>query len=163
VIDAARAAGVSHVVKVSYGEPGRRQAGDGRALGDRAVPEGLRALLDHAAASGFMQNFVTGAGAFSDDGDLLGAYRTVGYAYIDCADIAACAAVCLGEGCWRSARTLLLSGPEALSHDEIAAKLSRHWNRSIRYVDLPPRSSRPGSPSGACLSLREDVARCSPR
>ena len=159
VIDAARAAGVSHVVKVSVwgARPGGKLAEGAHWEIERYLKaSGLPWTM--LRPSGFMQNFVTGAGAFSHDGDLLGAYRDGRVAYIDCADIAACAAVCLAEGAGVG-ETLLLSGPEALSHDEIAAKLSRALDRSIRYVDLPPevfaaRLAERGLP----VAFAEDVA-----
>src|SRR5882757_1091632 len=46
----ARRRGLARGEGVGMGCPARRQAGRRRALGDRAVSEGLRAALDHAAA-----------------------------------------------------------------------------------------------------------------
>jgi uncharacterized protein YbjT (DUF2867 family) len=57
--------------------------------------------------------------------------------YVDCADIAACA-VALLTGPARPGATFTLTGPEALTHAEIAALLSDAWGRPVRYVDLPP-------------------------
>jgi len=159
VIDAARGAGVSHVVKVSVwgARPGGKLAEGAHWEIERYLKaSGLPWTM--LRPSGYMQNFVTGAGAFSDDGDLLGAYRDGRVAYIDCADIAACAAVCLAEGTGVG-ETLLLSGPEALSHDEIAARLTQALGRPVRYVDLPPevfaaRLAERGLPT----AFAEDVA-----
>jgi uncharacterized protein YbjT (DUF2867 family) len=86
---------------------------------------------------GFMQNFVTGISGVSDDGELLSAYGDGRVSYIDCADIAATAAVLLRE-VGHHRETLVLTGPEALSQAEIAEELSRAWQRPIRHVALSP-------------------------
>ena len=45
--------------------------------------------------SGFMQNFLTGAGALTIDGKLVDGYGGAAVAYIDCYDTAACAVALL--------------------------------------------------------------------
>ncbi|MFL6121975.1 NAD(P)H-binding protein [Actinophytocola sp.] len=137
VIDAAIEAGVDHVVKVSVWH-----AREGGRLAEGAhwvVEEHLRASglgWSILAPSGFMQNFRTGEAVFTEDGHLLGAYGDSRVSYVDCADIAACAAALL-TGDPRHGETFVLTGPEALTHAEIAAKLSAVAGREIRYVDLP--------------------------
>jgi uncharacterized protein YbjT (DUF2867 family) len=138
VIDAARAAGVSHVVKVSVldaGEGGRLAEGAHWEIEQYLKNSGLPWSI--LQPNGFMQNFTTGAGAFSDDGNLIGAYGQGRVSYIDAADIAAAGAVLLAQGTGIG-ETFRLSGPESLNHAEIAEKLSRALGRIIRYVDLPP-------------------------
>ncbi|MFD9549116.1 hypothetical protein ACFWBG_17120 [Nocardia salmonicida] len=49
----------------------------------------------------------------------------------------ACAATLLAEH-RGSAQRFVLTGPEALSHNDIAAKLSAAYGRTISYIDLPP-------------------------
>lgn len=138
VIDAARRAGVRKVVKVSVwgaGESGKLAEGAHWEIEQYLKKSGLAWSI--LQPSGFMQNFITGAGAFSDDGNLIGAYRDGRVSYIDCADIAACAFVLLtqprGVG-----ETFVLTGPEALTHAEIAAKLSVVSGRTVEYVDHAP-------------------------
>lgn len=138
VIDAAVRAGVRRVVKISV--MGARRGGP--------LAEGAHAEIEaHLEASGlewvilqpsgFMQNFRTGAGAFTAGGDLLGAYGQGRVSYIDCADIAACAAVVSSEEIGNGER-FVLTGPEALTHTEIAAELSRAVGRTISYIDRSP-------------------------
>lgn len=138
VIDAAVTAGVEHVVKLSVWH----------AVPDGRLAEGAHWHIEqHLKASGlgwsilqpngFMQNFRTGAAVFTDDGDILGAYGDSRVSYVDCADIAA-AATALLTGDPRHGETFVLTGPEALTHAEIAAKLSAVAGREIRYRDLPP-------------------------
>lgn len=156
-IEAARRAGVTRIVKVSVW-----RAREGGKLAEGAhwiIEEALKksgigwAILQ---PSGFMQNFLTGTGSFTEDGDLLGAYGSARVSYVDCYDIAACAAVSLAGD---AVGSYVVTGPEALDHNEIAAKLSVALGRPVRYVDLPPdafaaKLTAQGLPSG----FAEDVA-----
>ncbi|WP_027929065.1 SDR family oxidoreductase [Amycolatopsis thermoflava] len=138
-IEAARRAGVRRIVKVSVW-----RAREGGKLAEGAhwhIEQALaKSGIDWAVLqpSGFMQNFLTGAGSFTEDGDLIGAYGDARVSYVDCQDIAACAAVLL-TGSHGTGRAHVVTGPEALTHTEIAAKLSAAFGRPVRYVDLPPR------------------------
>jgi NAD(P)H dehydrogenase (quinone) len=138
VIDAARDAGVAKVVKVSVW--GAQEGGKLAEGAHWQIEQYLNASgLDWSvlAPSGFMQNFITGAGAFTDDGNLVGAYRDSRVSYIDCYDIAACAAALL-TGPYGKGESFVLTGPEALTQTEIAEKLSAVLGRTVKYVDLPP-------------------------
>ncbi|MFE7108866.1 NmrA family NAD(P)-binding protein [Streptomyces sp. NPDC057575] len=137
VIDAARKAGVTHVVKVSV-----RHARQGAKLSQGAhweIEEYLKAsglawsLLQPA---GFMQNFIA-PGAFTPDGNLISSYGSTPVAHIDCHDIAACAAVLLA-GPRGKGETFVLTGPEALTDAEVAAKISSALGRAVARVELPP-------------------------
>lgn len=105
-IDAAAAAGISHVVKVSV-----LRAAPGRPLAEGAHGEIETYLHDAGPAatvlrpSGFMQNYVTGIAGFTPDGGLLDTYGGARVSYIDAADIAACAAAVLDGGRGSGART----------------------------------------------------------
>ena len=159
VIDAAAAAGVAHVVKVSVWharEGGRLAEGAHWVIEEHLKSSGLDWSI--LQPSGFMQNFRTGAAVFTEDGHLLGAYGDSRVSYVDCSDIAASAAALL-TGDPRHGETFVLTGPEALTHTEIAAKLSAVAGREIRYVDLPAaafatRLTALGLPVG----FAEDVA-----
>ncbi|MFJ9620039.1 SDR family oxidoreductase [Streptomyces noursei] len=137
-IDAARAAEVSWVVKVSAGQPSPDAKLSVRAhweIEQHLKASGLRwASLQ---PTGYMQNFFTGEGGFTHSSALEGPYGTGRVAYIDAYDIAACAAVLLtrppGSG-----ETYALTGPEALTHEEIAAKLD------IPFRDLTPQEAAEG-------------------
>ena len=137
-IDAAVRAGVAKVVKVSVWRA--RESGKLAEGAHWEIEQHLKASgVDWSILqpSGFMQNFVTGAGNFTEDGNIIGAYRDSRVSYIDCADIASCAAALLtaprGTG-----ESFVLTGPEALTHTEIATKLSAALSRTVSYVDLPP-------------------------
>ncbi|REE96769.1 uncharacterized protein YbjT (DUF2867 family) [Thermomonospora umbrina] len=137
-IDTARRAGVARIVKVSV-----RDAHEGGLLAEGAhwrIERHLQASgmgWSLLRPGGFMQNFLTGAGSFTSDGDLVGSYGDAPVSYIDCEDIAACAAALLA-GAYGNGETFVLTGPQALTHHQIAEKLSTVLGRTIRYVDLPP-------------------------
>jgi uncharacterized protein YbjT (DUF2867 family) len=159
VIDAAVAAGVRHVVKLSVWH----------AAADGLLAEGAHwAVEEHLRASGlgwsvlrpsgFMQNFVTGGGTFTEDGHLLGACGDARVSYVDCADIAAAAAVLL-TGDPRHGETFVLTGRESLTQAEIAARLSVVAGREIRYVDLPASEfARRLAAAGLPRGFADDVA-----
>ncbi|EIV92069.1 SDR family oxidoreductase [Frankia sp. QA3] len=137
IIDAARAAGVDRVVKVSVlhaHEGGRLAEGAHWQIEQHLKASGLGWSV--LQPNGFMQNFVTGQGVFIADGNLVGAYGDAAVSYIDCEDIAACAAALL-TGRLRDGETFLLTGPQALTHAQIAEKLSAALGRTVRYVNLP--------------------------
>jgi uncharacterized protein YbjT (DUF2867 family) len=136
IIDAAVDAGVERVVKVSVwhaSEGGRLAEGAHWEIERHLKASGLGWSI--LQPNGFMQNFLTGQGSFTADGNLVGAYGDAAVSYIDCEDIAACAAVLL-TGRPRDGETFLLSGPQALTHAQIAAKLSAALGRTVRYVNL---------------------------
>ncbi|MGH8882865.1 MAG: NmrA family NAD(P)-binding protein, partial [Stackebrandtia sp.] len=140
-IDAAREAGVAHIVKISVW--GVRDGGK--------LAEGAHAAIEaHLAASGipatvlrpggYMQNFITGSGTFFDtNGDILGLEATGPVNYIDCADIAACAAALL-TGAAPAGGNHILTGPQALDHHQIAEKLSTVLEHPIGFRCLTPEA-----------------------
>ncbi|GAA3208711.1 NmrA family NAD(P)-binding protein [Actinocorallia longicatena] len=135
-VDAAVKAGVSKVVKVSVwnARPGGRLAEGAH----WEIEEYLKAAGPAWAIlqpSGFMQNFVTGAGAFTAGGGLVNAYGDARVSYIDCRDIAACGAALLtGDG----VGTHVLTGPQGLTGAEIARALSSALGEPVGLVDLTP-------------------------
>ncbi|MFD1140366.1 SDR family oxidoreductase [Larkinella insperata] len=81
---------------------------------------------------------------------------------VDVRDIAAVAAETLtGRG--HEGKTYDLTGPEALTHPQLAAQLSEGLNRPIQYVDVPPSALRQallsvGFPEWQADGLLEDYA-----
>ncbi|HKS50178.1 MAG TPA: SDR family oxidoreductase [Amycolatopsis sp.] len=138
LIEAAQRAGLTKIVKISVW-----RAREGGKLAEGAhwhIEELLKKSgIDWSVLqpSGFMQNFVSGTGSFTEDGNLIGAYGDARVSYVDCHDIAACAAVLLTDP-GNTGRSYVVTGPEALNHTEIAAKLTAAFGRPVRYVDLPP-------------------------
>ncbi|MEU6861435.1 SDR family oxidoreductase [Glycomyces sp. NPDC046736] len=133
-IDAAKAAGVRYVVKLSVLDAkvgGPMSAGGHGATEAYLKESGMEWTM--LQPGGFMQNFLDPAASLADeDGNLLGTAEDARVAFIDCYDIAACAAVLLTGEVGRGA-ALPLTGPEAISYQEVAAELTRAWGRPVGY------------------------------
>ncbi|GAA3157253.1 NAD(P)H-binding protein [Nonomuraea roseoviolacea] len=161
-IDAARAAGVSQVVKVSVWHArrgGRLAEGAHWEVEEYLKGSGLGWTM--LQPSGFMQNFITGAGAFSADGRLVDPYAGAPVSYIDCHDIAACAAALL-TGSRAPGETHVLTGPRGLTHAQIAEELSAVLGRTVGCVALPPEElAAVLRARGLPASFADDVAELS--
>ncbi len=136
VIDAAGRTGVRKIVKVSVWrarQGGKLAEGAHWEIEQHLKASGIEwALLQ---PSGFMQNFATGAGVFTEGGSLIAPAVDAPVSYIDCFDIAACAAVLLAEPLG-AGRTFVLTGPEALTMAEIAEHLSGARGGPVDVVRL---------------------------
>jgi hypothetical protein len=101
----------------------------------------------------------------TDAGELIGLAGDWRVSYIDCYDIAACGAALL-TGPAPAPGTFVLTGPEALTQAEIAAKLSAAFGRPVGSVELSPdelaaRLTARGMPArfaGDVAELWKDVA-----
>lgn len=145
LIDAAIAAGVRRIVKVS-------------ALG--ADPEAPVSILrTHAAVerrlagsglewtslrpSYYMQNFLLYAATIRATGAFYGSLDDARVGWIDTRDVGAVAARCLtDEG--HNGQVYELTGGEAFSYPAAAARLATIVGRQIAYVNLPPEVARQG-------------------
>jgi NAD(P)H dehydrogenase (quinone) len=137
-IDAAVDSGVSQVVKISvWGahEGGRLATGAHWRIEQHLKASGLAWSV--LQPSGFMQNFLTGAGSLTIDGKLIDGYGGGAVSYIDCYDIAACAASLL-TGPGRDAESFVVTGPEPLTCADITEKLSAAPGRTVEHVTLTP-------------------------
>jgi uncharacterized protein YbjT (DUF2867 family) len=138
VIDAAVDAGISQVVKISVW--GARAGGRLATGAHWRIEQHLRAsglAWSVLQPSGFMQNFRAGAGSLTTDGKLIDGYGGGAVSYIDCYDIAACAAALL-TGPARNAESFVLTGPESLTCADIAGKLSAALGWTVGHVSLAP-------------------------
>jgi uncharacterized protein YbjT (DUF2867 family) len=135
-VDAAARAGVRHIVKLSQ---------------FAAAPDSpVRFLRYHAAveakirASGlqwtflrpnlFMQGLLQFAGMIRDKGMIAAPVGDARVSVVDVRDNAAVTAVALTED-GHEGRTYTLTGPEALTHAEMAEKLSAATKRTIAFTD----------------------------
>jgi len=140
LLEAARAGGVKHVVKLSVTHSisnttvGRWHA----AIDDALKKSGMAWTL--LLPGSFMQNFVEGA-APQPDGGLYIPAGNAKSAFIDTRDIAAVAVKALTEPSHQD-KEYTLSGPEDLSYAEVAAIMSEVSGRQIRYVDIPEAAAR---------------------
>jgi uncharacterized protein YbjT (DUF2867 family) len=142
-IRAARRAGLRHVVKFSaYGAGLRAPHYFGRQHGEaeRALEEsGLPFTV--LRPNGFFQNFLGSAAGIRERGAFHAPAGDMKFSAVDVRDIAAVAAHVLTEPGHQWQR-YTITGPEALSHAEIAERFSQVLGRTIRFVDVPEEAAR---------------------
>ncbi|WUA84306.1 NmrA family NAD(P)-binding protein [Streptomyces sp. NBC_00207] len=142
VIDIAADSGIGHIVKISApaAEPGSPVA---VSRGHHAVEEHLRTLgMNHTVLYpyAFMQNLLRLAQAVAQ-GAILGAMGEAPCNYIDCRDIGDVAAAALTRPDLAGG-AYTLTGPEAVSHPELARRLAILTGHQVRYVNLAPDELR---------------------
>jgi uncharacterized protein YbjT (DUF2867 family) len=139
VIDAAKRAGVEHVVKQSVPWAGP-DAGFVFCRWHGQVEqhlEGSGLSYTLLRPSNFMQNFLMSAQPVAEQGVLYGMLGAGRVGFIDTRDIAAVAAQLLTNPGHQGA-SYTLTGPEALSAAEVAERLSAAIGHQVRYVDVGP-------------------------
>lgn len=138
-IAAARSAGVRHIVQFSAigAHPGSRS------FFSRVHGRAEVALVDSGMdytilqPSFFMQNLLASAPTIRTDGVLYSATGPGAAGHVDVRDIAAVAATALTESVEKHAGEIyLLTGPESLTHADLAERLSQVAGRTVRYVQL---------------------------
>jgi NAD(P)H dehydrogenase (quinone) len=158
-IDAAATAGVPLVVKISV--LGARAGGRLATGAHWRIEQHLKAsglAWSVLRPNGFMQNFLTGAGALTADGKLIDVYAGAAVAYVDCYDIAACAAALL-EGPGRPGESFDLTGPEPLTTASTAHKLSAALGQPVGHVTVTPAELTAALQSrGLPAAFADDVA-----
>ncbi|MFT3838827.1 MAG: SDR family oxidoreductase [Myxococcaceae bacterium] len=145
IIDAAKKAGVKHVVKLSV------------AGADPNSPISIAkwhgASEAHLKASGlewtllrpgsFTQNFLNSAATIKKDGAFYNCTKDGKGTWIDARDIAAVAVKALTES-GHEGQTYNLTGQEPMSNAEAAARIGKYLGKPVKYVDLPPEQFKQG-------------------
>ena len=142
-IHAAKRAGVRHLVKFSaYGASldaphyfGRQHGEAERELEDSGLP------FTMLRPNGFFQNFLGNARSIATRNALHAPAGEMRFSAVDARDIAAVAAHVLTEDGHQWQR-YTITGPQALSHAEIAEKLCQVLGRNIVYVDVAEDAAR---------------------
>ena len=133
----ARARGVEHVVKVST--DGAAEEGFLHARWHRAAERDLEAsglAWTFLRPNNFVQNIIDDWGeSIREEGVFYDSVGDARYAWVDARDIARVAAEALIDDGHRS-HAYTLTGPDALTHDEVAQTLTGVLGREIRYVDV---------------------------
>jgi len=142
-IDAARRAGVKHVVKLSGIIPELdspfRFARMHAEIEKRLEASGV--AYTHLRAGEFMPSYFRQVPSIVARGILALPMADARIASIDIGDIAEVAiAVLTTSG--HEGKTYPLTGPESLTMAEVAEKLSAVVGKSIRYVDVPPEEAK---------------------
>jgi uncharacterized protein YbjT (DUF2867 family) len=93
----------------------------------------------------FMQNFlVSAAPTVRTQSAFYAAMGDAKMSMIDVQDVATVAVNVLREPEAHLGKTYELNGPEALTHAQVAQKISRVAGRAVRYVDIPEAAQRKG-------------------
>ncbi len=143
VVDAAAAAGVSRVVKLS---------GPDAALDSPLIFERWHAEIEqHLIASGlprvllrprtYLTNLLAYARTIAETGMLFAPAGTAAISFVDPRDVGEAAAECL-TGTGHEGRTYTLTGPEAITYERIAGELGAACGRTITYVDVSDGDAR---------------------
>ncbi|MGP0059050.1 MAG: SDR family oxidoreductase [Beijerinckiaceae bacterium] len=140
---AAKAAGIRHIVKLS---------GSGAEL-EPGIQIGRwhRAAERHIEASGigwtflrpvsFMQNFLMSAAAIKGQGAFYNPVGDAKVSYVDVRDIGdVAAAVLTSDG--HAGKAYTLTGPQAISNQEIAESIGRAIGKTVTYVQVPMEKAR---------------------
>lgn len=143
VIDAAMAAGVRKTVKAST---------VGAEVGSPLPPFGWHGEIEeHLRASGittvllhsyfYMTNLLASAEPVRQMGKLFAPAAGAKIAMIDPRDTGAVGAIALTTNAY-DGKTLELSGPEAITYDQVATDLSSAAGKPIEFVDIPDEAAR---------------------
>ncbi|MGB7542965.1 MAG: SDR family oxidoreductase [Burkholderiales bacterium] len=142
-IDAARKAGVKHVVKLSgiIPEPDSpfRFARMHAEIEKRLEASGM--AFTHLRAGEFMPAYFRQVPNIAAKGAIFLPMEDAKIASIDVGDIAEVAATVLTSP-GHQGKTYPLTGPEALTMAEVAAKLSSATGKTIRYVNVAPEDAK---------------------
>lgn len=144
-IDAAAAAGVTRIVKLSTigAEPGAPVAfwdWHGR-VEERLRSSGVPAVI--LQSSFYMSNLLAAAEQVASEGRLYAPAGQARVAMIDPRDVGAAAAAAL-TGAGEEGQTYVITGPAAITWDEIAAELSSATGRQVEFVDVPDEDAKHG-------------------
>lgn len=159
LIEAAKSSGkIPHLVKLSVlgaalDAPmriGRWHAQTERHLQDAGVPWTV------LRPGSFMQNFLRFSGSIRSEGVFRQPSGSGKVAHIDARDVAEVAARVLLEA-GHQYKVYELTGPEALSGDEVAAALSAATKNPVRYLDVPPAAAREGMLAAGLPSWYADM------
>jgi uncharacterized protein YbjT (DUF2867 family) len=85
----------------------------------------------------FMSNVLGSLATIKSEGKLYGAMQKGRVPLIDTTDIAATAAAVLRAPKEHAGKTYFLTGPEALTQDQVAEKVSKVSGKTVSYVDIP--------------------------
>lgn len=137
-VEAAKSAGIKHIVKLSVMAADKEdyRLGKIHREGEKAI-EASGLDWTFIRANSFMQNTVNYAGSTIKEQSAI--YSAIGDAkisHVDVRDIAAVAVAALTED-GHAGKAYDLNGPDALSYDEIAAQLTDALGRKINHVNIP--------------------------
>jgi uncharacterized protein YbjT (DUF2867 family) len=137
LVASARRAGVRHIVKLSAigvgpGEPSMSLSFHWK--GEQEI-EASGIPYTHLRGNSFFQNTLFDAITISEQGTFYSCVGDAPFAKVDARDIGEVVATVLTED-GHDGKVYELTGPEPLTYDDLAERLSAGLGRTIRYVDL---------------------------
>ncbi|WP_280154389.1 NAD(P)H-binding protein [Piscinibacter sp. XHJ-5] len=144
-IDAARRAGVRHIVRHSVrgAEPTSAVKICRWHAQSECELEASGIAWTHLRPVYNMNNLLKLTGSIVGQGAFFAPMKDAQLAMVDARDVAAVAAAALGGGA-HEGRQYLVTGPEAIGFAEAAAALAAVLARPVRYVDVSPGQAREG-------------------
>ena len=143
VLDACKEFGVEHVVLSSAmgaGDYGKSFPSWHRKVEDKLKGTGMSYTI--LRPNGFLQNIVAyNASSIRAQGAFYAAMGDAKVSYLDVGDIAVVAVKALKGGA-HAAKTYELNGPEAISNQELARRISKVTGRTVNYLDIPESAQR---------------------
>ena len=137
MVEAAKNAGVRHVVKLSVIDADTESYSFAKV--HRPVEKAIEAsgmAWTHLRPNGFMQNLSNYMiGTIRDQGAFYSSLGEAKVSHVDVRDVAAVAAKALTEP-GHEGKAYTLTGPEGLTYAEIASKISAASGREVRYVNV---------------------------
>ena len=144
-VEAAKAVGVQHIVKQSV--LGAEEEAFSLALVHRSVEKAIESsglTWTFLRPNSFMQNVVTYMGeTIKAEAAFYSASGEAKISHVDVRDIAAVAVKALTEPT-HAGKAYTLTGPEALTYDELANELSKVLGCPISHISLPPSDLKQG-------------------
>jgi uncharacterized protein YbjT (DUF2867 family) len=142
-LDVCKESGVKHVVlnsALGAGDYAKSFPSWHRKVEDKLKGTGMSYTI--LRPNGFLQNIVTyNAPSIRAEGAFYAAMGEAKVSYLDVGDIAVVAVNALHGGA-HSGKTYELNGPEAVSNQELARRISRVTGRTVNYVDIPESAQR---------------------
>ncbi len=144
-VEAAKAVSVRHVVKQSV--MGAHEESYSLAKVHRPVERAIESSglrWTFLRPNSFMQNVVTFMGeTIKAEGAVYSASGEAKISHVDVRDIAAVAVKSLTES-GHEGKAYTLTGPEALTYDELASELTKVLRRSVNHIKLSPSDLKSG-------------------
>jgi len=143
MVDACKESGVKHVVlnsALGAGDYAKSFPGWHRKVEDKLKATKMSYTI--LRPNGFLQNIVVyNAPSIRAQGAFYAAMGDAKVSYLDVGDITVVAVKVLQGGA-HAGKTYELNGPEAISNQELAKRISKAAGRTVNYVDIPESAQR---------------------
>src|SRR5260370_14257065 len=143
MVDACKESGVKHVVlnsALGAGDYAKSFPSWHRKVEDKLKATKMSYMI--LRPNGFLQNIVAyNAPSIRSQGTFYVAMGDAKVSYVDVGDIAVVAVKALAGGA-HAGKTYELNGPEAISNQELAKRISKAAGRTVNYVDIPELAQR---------------------